>query len=128
LSGLPPYTGREVLSARRLLLDWLPKKAAKGWELMRSLHRMELFSDAVFAIVITLLILDLRPPDVPHFTFSALSNVGPQALAFVLSFVMVGLYWVAHHNMSLFIKNVDRVLLFALRRRQLQSPLTFWRI
>jgi uncharacterized membrane protein len=113
LSGLPPYTGREVLSARRLLLDWLPKKAAKGWELMRSLHRMELFSDAVFAIVITLLILDLRPPDVPHFTFSALSNVGPQALAFVLSFVMVGLYWVAHHNMSLFIKNVDRVLLFA---------------
>jgi uncharacterized membrane protein len=77
-----------------------------------SKHRMELFSDAVFAIVITLLILDLRPPDSPHFRFSALSNVGAQVFAFVLSFVMVGMYWVAHHNMSLFIKSVDRVLLW----------------
>jgi uncharacterized membrane protein len=77
-----------------------------------SKNRMELFSDAVFAIVITLLILDLRPPDVPHFAFSALSNVGAQVFAFVLSFVMVGMYWVAHHNVALFIKGVDRVLLW----------------
>jgi TMEM175 potassium channel family protein len=77
-----------------------------------SKHRMELFSDAVFAIVITLLILDLRPPDVSHFTFSALSNVGAQVFAFVLSFVMVGMCWVAHHNMATFLKGVDRVLLW----------------
>jgi uncharacterized membrane protein len=73
---------------------------------------MELFSDAVFAIVITLLILDIRAPDVQHFTFSALSTVGAQVFAFVLSFVMVGMYWVAHHNMGTFLKGVDRTLLW----------------
>jgi uncharacterized membrane protein len=77
-----------------------------------SKHRMELFSDAVFAIVITLLILDLRPPDVAHFSFSALASVGAQVFAFLLSFVMVGMYWVAHHNMAVFVKGVDRVLLW----------------
>jgi TMEM175 potassium channel family protein len=60
-----------------------------------SKHRTELFSDAVFAIIITLLILDIRAPDVQRFTFSALSSVGAQVFAFVLSFVMVGMYWVA---------------------------------
>jgi uncharacterized membrane protein len=72
---------------------------------------MELF-DAVFAIVITLLILDIRAPDVQRFTFSALSSVGAQVFAFVLSFVMVGMYWVAHHNMATFLKSVDRTLLW----------------
>jgi uncharacterized membrane protein len=77
-----------------------------------SKHRMELFSDAVFAIVITLLILDIRAPEVQRFTFYALSSVGTQVFAFVLSFVMVGMYWVAHHNMGTFLKGVDRTLLW----------------
>src|SRR5690348_8398592 len=53
------------------------------------------FSDGVFAIVITLLVLELRPPDVQRFTFSALSSVAPNVFAFVLSFVIVGMYWIA---------------------------------
>jgi TMEM175 potassium channel family protein len=77
-----------------------------------SKHRMEIFSDGVFAIVITLLILDVRPPDVEHFTFAALSKVAHNIFAFTLSFVIVGMYWVAHHNMALFLKAVDRSLLW----------------
>jgi hypothetical protein len=38
--------------------------------------------------------------------------VGTQVFAFVLSFVMVGMYWVAHHNMGTFLKGVDRTLLW----------------
>ena len=62
---------------------------------------MEIFSDGVFAIVITLLVLELHPPDVQHLTFSALSSVAPNVFAFVLSFVIVAMYWIAHHNMGL---------------------------
>jgi uncharacterized membrane protein len=71
---------------------------------------MEIFSDGVFAIVITLLDLEFRPPDVQHFTFSALSSVAPHVFAFVLSFVIVGMYWIVHHNMAVFVKGVDRLL------------------
>ena len=75
-----------------------------------SKHRMEIFSDGVFAIVITLLVLELRPPDVQHFTFSALSSGAPNVFPFVLSFVIVGMYWIANHNMAVFVKGVDRLL------------------
>jgi uncharacterized membrane protein len=75
-------------------------------------NRLEAFSDGVFAIVITLLILDVRfPPDKP-LTLETLWGVAPHVLAFVLSFVIVGVYWVSHHNMLHFIKRVDRQLLW----------------
>lgn len=74
-----------------------------------SKHRMEIFSDGVFAIVITLLILDVRLPDVEHFTLAALSKIAHNIFAFTLSFVIVGMYWVAHHNMALFLKAVAAV-------------------
>jgi uncharacterized membrane protein len=75
-------------------------------------NRLEAFSDGVFAIVITLLILDVRfPPDKP-LTLETLRSVAPHVLAFVLSFVIVGVYWVSHHNMLHFIRHVDRQLLW----------------
>jgi uncharacterized membrane protein len=75
-------------------------------------NRLEAFSDGVFAIVITLLILDVRfPPDKP-LTLETLRGVAPHVLAFALSFVIVGVYWVSHHNMMYFIKQVDRQLLW----------------
>jgi uncharacterized membrane protein len=75
-------------------------------------NRLEAFSDGVFAIVITLLILDVRfPPDKP-LTLETLRGVAPHVVAFVLSFVIVGIYWVSHHNMLHFIKQVDRQLLW----------------
>jgi uncharacterized membrane protein len=75
-------------------------------------HRLEAFADGVFAIVITLLILDVRLPVDKPLTLETLWSVVPHALAFVLSFVIVGLYWVAHHQMLHFIRQVDRQLLW----------------
>jgi uncharacterized membrane protein len=75
-------------------------------------NRLEAFSDGVFAIVITLLILDVRFPADQPLTLETLRGVAPHVLAFVLSFVIVGVYWVAHHNMLHFIKQVDRQVLW----------------
>jgi uncharacterized membrane protein len=75
-------------------------------------NRLEAFSDGVFAIVITLLILDVRLPVDKPLTPETLRSVVPHALAFVLSFVIVGVYWVSHHYMLHFIRQVDRQLLW----------------
>ena len=74
--------------------------------------RMEAFSDGVFAVALTLLILDVRFPDDAAPTLEALSQLLPQIFTFVLSFVIVGVYWVAHHNMLHLIRAVDRYLLW----------------
>jgi len=75
-------------------------------------NRLEAFSDGVFAIVITLLILDVRFPADKPLTLETLSGMAPHVLAFVLSFVIVGVYWVSHHTMLHFVKQVDRQLLW----------------
>ena len=62
------------------------------------LHRMLLFSDAVFAIVLTLLALDLRMPvgfDDAH-VYDALAEMKGEIVAFAVSFAMVGVFWIAH--------------------------------
>jgi len=75
--------------------------------------RLEAFSDGVFAIVITLLILDIRFPEVPYSQFSTtLFSVLPRILAYVMSFIIIGLYWVIHHNSMHAIKKTDRGLLW----------------
>lgn len=75
--------------------------------------RLEAFSDGVFAIVITLLILDIRFPEVPYSQFKeTLISVLPRILAYVMSFIIIGLYWVIHHNSMHAIKKTDRGFLW----------------
>ena len=74
--------------------------------------RLEAFSDGVFAIVITLLILDVKFPADKPLTLETLIGMAPHVFAFVLSFVIVGVYWVSHHNMLHYIRAVDRQLLW----------------
>ena len=75
--------------------------------------RMEAFSDGVFAIAITILILELKIPVVsPDKIIVASINQLPKLLAFVLSFIIIGTYWVAHHSMVSFIKKVNRTVLW----------------
>jgi uncharacterized membrane protein len=58
---------------------------------------MEAFSDAVFAIIITIMVLELRPP---HQTgLAALRPLLPVFLSYALSFVYLGIYWNNHHHM-----------------------------
>ena len=77
-----------------------------------SKNRLEAFSDGVFAVAITLLILDVRFPADQPLTWDTLRSLAPHLWAFALSFVIVGVYWVSHHNMLHFIKQVDRPLLW----------------
>ena len=75
--------------------------------------RLEAFSDGVFAIVITLLILDIRFPDVDYSQFGAtLVSLLPRILAYVMSFIIIGVYWVTHHNSMHAIKKTDRSFLW----------------
>ena len=60
--------------------------------------RLLFFSDAVFAIAITLLVLDLRVPDDAHAPFD-LTPLIPRFAAFGVSFYVIGRYWMAHHSL-----------------------------
>jgi uncharacterized membrane protein len=62
-----------------------------------SKSRLEAFSDGVFAVIITIMVLDLRVP--ASTAFAALRPVLPTFLSYVLSFVYVALYWNNHHHL-----------------------------
>jgi TMEM175 potassium channel family protein len=76
-------------------------------------QRLEAFSDGVIAIAITLLVLQIHVPSAAQGTlFDALVDLWPSYVAFILSFVVIGIMWVSHHSMFERIANVDRRLLF----------------
>ncbi len=73
--------------------------------------RIEAFSDGVIAIIITIMVLELK---VPHEAdISALQHLLPVFLAYVLSFVNVGIYWNNHHHMFHSVKHVGGWVLWA---------------
>ncbi len=82
-----------------------------------STHRIEALADGVFAIVMTLLVLYLQVPKLPPATgapdlWGALLGLWPKILCYVISFVTLGVYWVAHHLHFHSIERADRVLLW----------------
>jgi uncharacterized membrane protein len=73
--------------------------------------RLEAFSDGVIAIIITIMVLELR---VPHeTTLEALRPLFPVFLSYVLSFVYLGIYWNNHHHMLHVAQRVDGAILWA---------------
>ena len=73
--------------------------------------RLEAFSDGVIAILITIMVLELR---VPHGeTLRALAPLLPVFLSYVLSFVYLGIYWNNHHHMLLTFRRVTGPILWA---------------
>ena len=60
-----------------------------------SKSRLEAFSDGVIAIIITIMVLELRPPH--EVDMHALREMAPDLCAYVLSFVLLGIYWNNHH-------------------------------
>ena len=58
---------------------------------------MRLFSDGVFAVLITILVLDLKPPDAD--TFSSLLPLWPTALSYAVSYLFIAIVWINHHHL-----------------------------
>jgi uncharacterized membrane protein len=79
--------------------------------------RIEAFSDGVFAIIVTLLVLEIHVPQVQGQDISAalersLLAMAPKFLSYILSFVIVCIWWVAHHHLFHILKRSDRGLLW----------------
>ncbi len=73
---------------------------------------MEAFSDGVFAIAITLLVLELEVPErAGQSMWEALGSQWPSYLAYLISFATVGAYWIAHNAITDHLDRVDAVLL-----------------
>lgn len=82
------------------------------------LERVILFSDAVFAIAITLLIIDIKVPDLSGKTITdasfweAFEPVIPKIISFLFSFAMIAMYWSKHHQLFGFVTRYSPRLLF----------------
>src|SRR5215467_13475730 len=81
--------------------------AAKGREVMKmsvlrgaTPERLSIFSDGVFAVLITVLVLELRPPESP--TFEALVQLWPTGLSYAVSYLFIAIVWTNHHYLMRF--------------------------
>ena len=74
-------------------------------------NRLETFSDGVLAIIITIMVLELRPP--PAIDLAGLKPLLPVFLSYVLSFIYLGIYWNNHHHMFHATRHVTGGILWA---------------
>ena len=79
-------------------------------------NRLENFSDGVFAIAVTLLVLNIRIPETKNIDNHALNHVllhlAPHLITFIFSFLVIGVFWVAHHRIFSFVNVPDSTLLW----------------
>ena len=73
--------------------------------------RMEAFGDGVMAVIITIMVLELTPPD--HADLGALWSVHAKFLVYVLSFVYIGIYWNNHHHLLRATPHIDGAVMWA---------------
>jgi len=73
--------------------------------------RLEAFSDGVIAVIITIMVLELRAPH--DASWHALAPVAPVFLTYVLSFIFVGIYWSNHHHLLQAVEHVNGRVLWA---------------
>ena len=81
-------------------------------------NRLEAFSDGVIAIIITIMVLELKVPHDPD--LSALTKLAPVFVSYVLSFIYVGIYWNNHHHLLHAVERVSGGILWA------NMHLLFW--
>lgn len=73
--------------------------------------RLEAFSDGVMAIIITIMVLELRVPD--GIDLEALRPLIPSFLSYILSFIFLGIYWSNHHHLLQVVRHVNGRVLWA---------------
>ena len=82
-----------------------------------STHRLEILVDGVFAIAMTLLVLDIRLPDTalinnPHDLWMQLLVLAPKFFSFLISFMILATFWAGHHTEFHYIKKLDHTLIW----------------
>ena len=82
-----------------------------------STTRLEAFSDGVIAILITIMVLELRPPEIFHWHGEAghagVADVAKTMLFYAMSFIFLGIYWNNHHHMFHVVQRVNGAVLWA---------------
>ncbi|WP_454059103.1 TMEM175 family protein [Elizabethkingia ursingii] len=73
--------------------------------------RLEAFSDGVIAIIITIMVLELKVPDTTN--WSALYSLLPKFICYILSFIYIGIYWNNHHHMLHYCTNVNGKIMWS---------------
>jgi len=73
-------------------------------------ERLGAFSDGVFAVIITIMVLDLRPPPQP--TLAALLTLWPAALSYAVSYLFIAIVWVNHHHLLRFAEHATPRLIW----------------
>ncbi|MDB5158967.1 MAG: hypothetical protein JWR50_3674 [Mucilaginibacter sp.] len=73
--------------------------------------RLEAFSDGVIAIIITIMVLELKTPEKPN--LESLHKVWPVFVNYIMSFIYVGIYWNNHHHMFHIVKSINGAVLWA---------------
>jgi uncharacterized membrane protein len=82
------------------------------------LERLILFSDAVFAIAITLLVIEIKIPELPRdeatdaHLLQKLGHLVPKFVGFLVSFLLIGQYWIVHHRMFGYVINFNQRLIW----------------
>ena len=92
---------------------WNPHPCPGGGYSVRRVTkgRLEAFSDGVMAVLITIMVLELKPP---HGTnWAALEPLVPEFLVYVLSFVFIGIYWNNHHHLLHATKRINGATMWA---------------
>jgi uncharacterized membrane protein len=74
-------------------------------------ERVSSFSDAVFAVLITVLVLDLRPPNAA--TFDALLPLWPTLLSYAVSYLFIAIVWINHHHLFSYAEEVTSRLVWS---------------
>lgn len=75
--------------------------------------RLEAFSDGVIAIIITIMVLEIKMPGAHHDTLQSLIPLYPVFICYVISFVYVGIYWNNHHHLLQAVTSVNGAALWA---------------
>jgi len=106
-----------VADEREVAVGRAREDADPGRALAERLHdpaRVLALSDGVFAIIITLMVLEIHVPELTqgHSLNQALAEVRPSLVAFVISFILAGMYWVGHRDLYALIRRTDRGLVW----------------
>jgi uncharacterized membrane protein len=76
----------------------------------RSPERLGAFSDAVIAVIITIMVLELKAPDAAR--FSALTGLWPTALSYAVSYLFIAIIWINHHHLLRFVREPSNKLIW----------------